>query len=213
MSDEGNADTRREKRMHVFTRVAVTISLLTLAAVGAAVTAGSSSAASDVVGHVYVNDNTAGANTVAAFDRHADGTLTPMPGSPFPVGGAGTGAGLGPRARSSSAPTGGSSSRSTPAATRSPCCGSTRGDTGARRRPGLLRGRRAGQYRHQRRAGVRRERRRRRQQLHRLLPQPGRPADSAAGYHRPGPRGIQARRRAVQLRRRQARRDPGRPPP
>ena len=27
----------------------------------------------DVAGHVYVNDNTAGVNTIAAFDRHADG--------------------------------------------------------------------------------------------------------------------------------------------
>ena len=49
----------------------------------------------DVVGHVYVNDNTAGTNTIAAFDRHADGTLTPLPGSPFAAGGAGTGAGIG----------------------------------------------------------------------------------------------------------------------
>ena len=47
----------------------------------------------EVVGQVYVNDNTAGTNTVAGFDRHADGTLTPIPGSPFPVGGAGTGSG------------------------------------------------------------------------------------------------------------------------
>lgn len=48
-----------------------------------------------VVGHAYVNDNTAGPNTIAAFDRHADGSLTPMPGSPFPIGGVGLGAGLG----------------------------------------------------------------------------------------------------------------------
>jgi 6-phosphogluconolactonase len=61
----------------------------------AAVVAGSASAASNVVGHVYVNDNTAGVNSIAAFDRHADGTLTPLPGSPFPAGGAGTGAGIG----------------------------------------------------------------------------------------------------------------------
>jgi 6-phosphogluconolactonase len=47
-----------------------------------------------VTGHVYVNDNTASANTIAAFDRHADGSLTPVPGSPFPAGGAGTGASL-----------------------------------------------------------------------------------------------------------------------
>jgi 6-phosphogluconolactonase len=44
-----------------------------------------------VVGHVYVNDNTAPANTIAAFDRHADGRLTPLPGSPFLAGGAGAG--------------------------------------------------------------------------------------------------------------------------
>src|SRR6266571_6530126 len=50
--------------------------------------------ASPVVGHVYVNDNTAGTNTIGAFDRHADGTLTPEAGSPFAVGGAGTGSGL-----------------------------------------------------------------------------------------------------------------------
>jgi 6-phosphogluconolactonase len=50
--------------------------------------------ASPVVGHTYVNDNTAGANTISGFDRHADGTLTPIPGSPFLAGGAGTGHGL-----------------------------------------------------------------------------------------------------------------------
>ena len=45
-------------------------------------------------GYVYVNDNTAGANTIAAFVRHGDGRLTALPGSPFSAGGAGTGAGL-----------------------------------------------------------------------------------------------------------------------
>ena len=49
-------------------------------------------AASSVVGHVYTDGNTTGANTVDVFDRHADGTLTPNPGSPFPAGGVGTGA-------------------------------------------------------------------------------------------------------------------------
>src|SRR5437879_6442650 len=47
--------------------------------------------AADVIGHVYVNDNTAGTNTIGAFGRHADGTLTPLAGSPFAAGGAGTG--------------------------------------------------------------------------------------------------------------------------
>lgn len=66
--------------------VLATASLSLIAAAGA-------SASSDVVGHVYVNDNTAGVNTVAGFDRHADGSLTPIPGSPFAVGGAGLGRG------------------------------------------------------------------------------------------------------------------------
>jgi 6-phosphogluconolactonase len=74
--------------------------LLGLAAVTATATAvlpaaaSASTLASPVVGHVYVNDNTAGTNTIGAFDRHADGTLTPEAGSPFAAGGAGTGAGL-----------------------------------------------------------------------------------------------------------------------
>lgn len=71
----------------------------TLLAVTAAIPAAASArpdhrrppGASRIVGHVYVNDNTAPANTVAAFDRHADGSLTPVPGSPFVTGGAGTG--------------------------------------------------------------------------------------------------------------------------
>ncbi len=42
-------------------------------------------------GHVYVNDNTAGINTISGFVRHADGSLTPLAGSPFAAGGQGTG--------------------------------------------------------------------------------------------------------------------------
>jgi hypothetical protein len=61
---------------------------------GVPTAASASTAAPPVVGPVYVNDNTAGANTIGAFDRHADGTLTPEAGSPFAAGGAGTGAGL-----------------------------------------------------------------------------------------------------------------------
>ncbi len=49
------------------------------------------SASGDVAGHVYVNDNTAISNTIAEFDRHADGSLTASAGSPFAAGGAGTG--------------------------------------------------------------------------------------------------------------------------
>ncbi|MBV9196523.1 MAG: beta-propeller fold lactonase family protein [Solirubrobacterales bacterium] len=46
---------------------------------------------SPVLGRVYVNDNTAGSNTISGYDRLADGTLSPIPGSPFFAGGAGTG--------------------------------------------------------------------------------------------------------------------------
>jgi 6-phosphogluconolactonase len=56
--------------------------------------ASASTGPSPVTGHVYLDDNTAGSNTIAAFDRHANGALTPTPGSPFTAGGAGTGTGL-----------------------------------------------------------------------------------------------------------------------
>jgi 6-phosphogluconolactonase (cycloisomerase 2 family) len=68
-----------------------------LAAVVAAVVAGSAAASAagartpNVIGHVYVNDNTAPVNTVAGFNRNAAGSLTAMPGSPFVVGGSGGG--------------------------------------------------------------------------------------------------------------------------
>jgi 6-phosphogluconolactonase len=65
--------------------------LVTLATAASALAAAGAPAASNVVGQLYVNDNTTGVNTVAGFDRHADGTLTPIAGSPFAVGGAGTG--------------------------------------------------------------------------------------------------------------------------
>jgi 6-phosphogluconolactonase (cycloisomerase 2 family) len=66
---------------------------LSAAAAGPAAASSPSASSSDpVVGHVYVDGNTAGANTVDAFARHADGTLTPLADSPFPAGGAGTGA-------------------------------------------------------------------------------------------------------------------------
>jgi 6-phosphogluconolactonase len=70
-----------------------------LIALAAVLTLGISGAASAhggrVVGHLYVNENTSPANTVAAFDRHADGSLTPVPGSPFATGGGGTGSVIG----------------------------------------------------------------------------------------------------------------------
>jgi 6-phosphogluconolactonase len=63
---------------------------------GAATAAGASTAstASPVVGYTYIDGNTAAANTVDGFARHADGSVTPLPGSPFAAGGAGLGSGL-----------------------------------------------------------------------------------------------------------------------
>ena len=57
-------------------------------------TAASASTASPVVGYTYIDGNTATANTIDGFARHADGSVTPLPGSPFAAGGAGTGSGL-----------------------------------------------------------------------------------------------------------------------
>jgi len=73
------------------------IVLLVLAAAVAVAAAGGAAAspagpsASRVIGHVYVNDNTSPVNSVAGFDRHADGSLTPTPGSPLAAGGSGAG--------------------------------------------------------------------------------------------------------------------------
>jgi 6-phosphogluconolactonase (cycloisomerase 2 family) len=80
--------------MHRLTRLiglaAASAAVITSLTAGAAFAAGSAT-----IGHVYVNNNTAGRNTVAGFDRHADGSLTVIPGSPFDAGGAGTGAPFG----------------------------------------------------------------------------------------------------------------------
>jgi 6-phosphogluconolactonase len=83
--------------MHARARLAV-LSALAVTGAGfifAGAAPANASTTSRVVGHTYVNDNAAGSNTIAAFDRHVDGSLTPIPGSPFAAGGAGLGAGLG----------------------------------------------------------------------------------------------------------------------
>ena len=85
-------------------RLALGVATLSITGAFGTVAAGPASAAgvtanwqgnfSPIVGHVYLDDNTAGTNTIGAFDRHADGSLSPMAGSPFIAGGAGTGSGL-----------------------------------------------------------------------------------------------------------------------
>jgi 6-phosphogluconolactonase len=69
-------------------------------------TAAQADPASPVIGHAYVDGNTVGTNTVDVLDRHADGSLTPTPGSPFAIGGAGLGAGLGSQGAIQASPDG-----------------------------------------------------------------------------------------------------------
>ena len=54
----------------------------------------SASTPSPVVGYTYIDGNTAPANTIDGYARHADGSLTPLAGSPFAAGGEGLGTGL-----------------------------------------------------------------------------------------------------------------------
>jgi 6-phosphogluconolactonase len=77
--------------MHLRRRIVSAIGLCVIAVAGSAAGSADAAAAPDASGYVYVNDNTASTNTVAGFERHADGTLTPLEGSPFNAGGAGTG--------------------------------------------------------------------------------------------------------------------------
>src|SRR2546425_11397439 len=75
--------------MHLHARIAGTIGvMIALITAGLAGTAQVAAAASGVVGHVYVNDNTAGTNTIGGVGEHADRTPTAMSGSPFTAGGA-----------------------------------------------------------------------------------------------------------------------------
>jgi hypothetical protein len=74
-----------------FTALLVLAAAVAVAVAGGAAASPAGPHASRVIGHVYVNGNTSPANSVAGFDRHADGSLTPTPGSPFAVGGSGTG--------------------------------------------------------------------------------------------------------------------------
>src|SRR3984885_4895383 len=73
---------------------ALILGLAAAAAIAVPASASASTSASPVVGHVYVNDNTKGTNTIGAFHGHADGSLTLVAGSSFAARGDGTGAGL-----------------------------------------------------------------------------------------------------------------------
>jgi 6-phosphogluconolactonase len=84
----GSNDSKEDVLLRVLLR---SVGWSALAALAAGLSITTASANEDLVGHVYVNDNTAGANTIAGFDRHDDGSLTPIEGSPFNAGGRGTG--------------------------------------------------------------------------------------------------------------------------
>src|ERR1017187_3433976 len=81
--------------MNVFRRISIVASALAFATAGLAATAQPSFAANHVVGHVYVDNNTAPSNSISAFDQYSDGSLVAIAGSPFPAGGAGAGAIIG----------------------------------------------------------------------------------------------------------------------
>lgn len=70
-------------------RLAAVAGAFALLLAGSFTSAHSAFAGSGVVGHVYVNLNTSPINTVAGFNRLADGSLAPISGSPFVAGGSG----------------------------------------------------------------------------------------------------------------------------
>jgi hypothetical protein len=86
----------------------------------------SASTASPVVGYTYVDGNTTSANTIDGFARHADGSLTPLAGSPFAAGGLAWARAWARRALSRQPRTAGTCWLSTPAVTRSRSCASPR---------------------------------------------------------------------------------------
>jgi len=79
--------------MNAVRKIAFMAGALTLAVAGTlAGTLSTFAAGNHVVGHVYIDNNTALANTVSVFDRHANGLITPSPSPSVAIGGAGTGA-------------------------------------------------------------------------------------------------------------------------
>ena len=78
------------------TRLAAAGGVLLAAAIGilGVPAVASASPTSPVTGYTYIDGNTATANTIDGYARHADGSLTALPGSPFAAGGTGLGTGL-----------------------------------------------------------------------------------------------------------------------
>jgi len=85
--------------MRLLSRMSVPLASLAAALAGPGIASAHTPTAaggpSHANGYVYLDDNPAGANTISGFRRAPDGALTALPGSPFPAGGAGLGAGIG----------------------------------------------------------------------------------------------------------------------
>ena len=84
--------------MRLLSRMSLPVAVLAVILAGPANASAKHRAADGVAGHstgyVYLDNNTAGTNTISGFSRSANGALTALPGSPFAAGGAGLGAGI-----------------------------------------------------------------------------------------------------------------------
>ena len=84
--------------MRLLSHMALSFAVLAVVLAGPANASAHDRTADGVAGHstgyVYLDNNTAGTNTISGFSRAANGDLTALPGSPFVAGGAGLGAGI-----------------------------------------------------------------------------------------------------------------------
>ena len=84
--------------MRLLSRMSLSFAVLAVVLVGPANVSAHDRAADGVAPHstgfVYLDNNTAGTNTISGFSRSANGALTALPGSPFVAGGSGLGAGI-----------------------------------------------------------------------------------------------------------------------
>jgi len=84
--------------MRLLSHMSLSFAVLAVVLAGPANASAHDRTADGVAGHstgfVYLDNNTAGTNTISGFSRSANGALTALPGSPFVAGGAGLGAGI-----------------------------------------------------------------------------------------------------------------------
>lgn len=84
--------------MRLLSHMSLSLAVLAVVLAGPANASAHDRTADGVAGHstgyVYLDNNTAGRNTISGFSRSANGALTALRGSPFVAGGAGLGAGI-----------------------------------------------------------------------------------------------------------------------